>query len=113
MNNRFAEGIAAFNSARYYDAHEAWEDVWREATSAERLWLQGLVQAAVALHHASTGNHIGAKSVLARAIKNLVGCPNDLRGINVDDLRVKLEKSQEQLLAGSSVLPFTIRFAST
>ncbi len=109
MHKRLIEGVDAFNSARYYDAHEAWEDVWRESIGAERLWLQGLVQVAVALHHASTGNLVGARSVLARALRNLQKCPADLRGVDIDDLRVNLGESQTQLLAEKVPSPFLIR----
>ena len=109
MKKRFAEGVEFFNSAHYYDAHEAWEDVWRESIGEERLYLQGLVQVAVALHHASTRNYLGAKSVLARAARNLSTCPRSLHGIDVVDLRIKLEKSQSQLAAGRLPSRFAIR----
>jgi predicted metal-dependent hydrolase len=64
-------GIALFNGGRYYEAHEALEDAWRACSPGDdKRFLQGLTQAAVALHHYSVGNLVGAKSVLARAIRN-------------------------------------------
>ena len=59
------------NKAEFFDAHEALEDVWRAAPPENKKFLQGLIQVAVAFHHYSTGNRVGMRSVLERAIKNL------------------------------------------
>src|SRR5947209_20294512 len=67
---RFAEGIKLFNSAEFFEAHEVLEDVWRAAPAAEKRFLQGLIQVAVALHHHSKGNRTGARSLLAREQHN-------------------------------------------
>jgi len=109
MSDRFVEGVELFNRGRFFDAHEAWEDVWRDSTGEERRWLQGLVQIAVALHHESTGNAEGARSVLARAIENLEGC-FALRGIDVWELREELRKVQSQLAAQAKLKRFEIRW---
>jgi hypothetical protein len=72
-NAIFQQAIAAFNGADFFGAHELFEDLWRVAPEAERLFLQGLVQIAVAFHHESEGNRTGAESVMRRALKNLSG----------------------------------------
>src|SRR5205807_8005555 len=64
-------GIELFNDSRFFDAHEVLEDVWRETSGPEKSFLQGLVQLAVALHHHSTGNSLGAGSLLTKAHRNL------------------------------------------
>ena len=56
---RFREGIKLFNSAEFFEAHEVLEDVWRGAPAAEKRFLQGLIQVAVALHHHSKENRVG------------------------------------------------------
>ena len=66
-----AHGTALFNRGEYFEAHEALEDAWREGPAEEKQFLQGLVQAAVGMHHFSKGNLVGARGVLARAIRNL------------------------------------------
>ena len=60
-----------FNRGEYFEAHEALEDAWREGPADEKQFLQGLVQAAVGLHHFSRGNLVGARGVLARSVRNL------------------------------------------
>jgi len=69
--DQYLRGISLFNNAKFFDAHEALEDVWRAAPPENKKFLQGLIQVAVAFHHYSTGNRVGMQSVLERAIKNL------------------------------------------
>jgi len=47
----FQNGRDAFNRGEFFEAHEHWEDVWREFPVAERAGLQGLIQIAAGLHH--------------------------------------------------------------
>lgn len=49
--NRLAEGRAAFNRGEYFQAHELWEEAWRELDGVERTVVQGLIQIAAGLHH--------------------------------------------------------------
>ena len=46
----FLKGIELFNSGRFYDSHEVWEDIWRSTTPEPRNLFQGLIQIAAALH---------------------------------------------------------------
>jgi predicted metal-dependent hydrolase len=92
-------GLALFNSGRFFDAHEALEDVWREAPchSHLRRHLQGLVQLAVAFHHQSTGNLVGARSVLERALRNVEGAEESLPEVDWKRLRTSLKPWREYL----------------
>src|SRR3981081_3156347 len=66
----YLHALDLFNRACFFDAHEVWEDVWRAAPPEEKKFLQGLIQIAVAFHHHSTGNIIGARSLLERGTRN-------------------------------------------
>jgi hypothetical protein len=57
---RYLAGILFFNDRDFFEAHEVWEDVWTEASGPPRRFYQGLIQAAVALHHFRNGNVRGA-----------------------------------------------------
>jgi uncharacterized protein len=70
-SEKYLRGITLFNQAEFFDAHEALEDIWRAAPPENKKFLQGLIQVAVAFHHYSTGNRVGMRSVLERAIRNL------------------------------------------
>ena len=72
MPDLLDDGIILFNSGKYYDAHEVWEDLWRGIEDpARKRCCQGLIQAAVGLHHLSRGNAVGARSQLQKSIRNL------------------------------------------
>jgi len=88
----FRHALALFSSAQFFQAHEALEDTWREASphSPLRRHLQGLVQVAVAFHHQSTGNRVGARSVLARALRNLQGAEASFPDLELEQLRAQL-----------------------
>ncbi len=96
----YRRGILLFNSEAFFDAHEVWEDVWRDAEGLEKKFLQGLVQLAVAFHHYSTGNVTGARSVLERARKNLAECPASFGEIDSSSLLESLARWQETLSTG-------------
>jgi hypothetical protein len=82
-------GLSLFNQKRFFDAHEALEDVWRELPRHHiaRRHLQGLVQLAVAFHHQSTGNLVGALSVLERATGNLDAAEETFPDLDLARLR--------------------------
>src|SRR6202795_5280365 len=92
-------GVALFNAGRFFDAHEVLEDAWREAPhhSPLRRHLQGMVQLAVAFHHQSKGNHVGARSVLERAMRNLNGADSSFPDLDLDRLRADLACWREHL----------------
>jgi len=88
----FQRGIALFNHAKFFEAHEVLEDIWRpmDASDTDRICMQGIVQVAVALHHQSTGNRTGALSVMRRAARNLAPAKDKAFGVRMDRLRAAL-----------------------
>lgn len=44
------EGVRHFDDGRFFDAHEVWENAWRDERGEVRLLLQGLIQIAAAFH---------------------------------------------------------------
>jgi len=98
MHSLFQEGINFFNAGRYFEAHETWEDLWRETEGPCRLFYQGLIQAAVGLHHLSQGNREGARGQLRKSLGKLEPYPPDCCGINnarlIADLRRTLKDLQ-------------------
>jgi predicted metal-dependent hydrolase len=99
-------GLNLFNRARFFDAHEALEDVWRAQprASTAKKHLQGLVQLAVAFHHESRGNLRGARSVLDRALRNLNGAETSFPTLDLGQLRADVADWQKHL-AGAVARP--------
>jgi len=95
----FNRGLDLFNRAHFFDAHEVLEDVWRALPRDRplRRHLQGMVQLAVAFHHQSKGNHVGARSVLERAVRNISGADGSFPDLDLDRLRAQLEIWQRYL----------------
>jgi uncharacterized protein len=108
-----SRGIDLFNRAHFFDAHEVLEDVWRPLPRDRplRRHLQGMVQLAVAFHHESTGNHVGARSVLERAMRNLNGADSSFPDLDLDRLRAELADWQKHL-ASAAPRPKTPQIAT-
>jgi uncharacterized protein len=87
--SEYCHGIELFNSCHYYEAHEVWEDIWRVSEGEERLFYQGLIQAAAAMVHHTRGNRRGIQIVLPKALAKFESLPPifmslDLRKFTAD-----------------------------
>lgn len=80
---RYLEGIALFNQREYFEAHEVWEDLWREADGNDRQFYQGLIQCAVSLEHMKRGNASGARRLFQRCQKRLAPLPRVYMGLDI------------------------------
>ena len=91
VDNLLGEGLLLFNAGRFYDAHELWEDLWRSTVDPPlKTSYQGLIQAAVALHHLTRDNITGARSQLAKSIRNLQEGATDATGLDINGLVIQL-----------------------
>ncbi|MAG94269.1 MAG: hypothetical protein CMJ48_11025 [Planctomycetaceae bacterium] len=60
---KYLEGVSLFNQQEFLDCHEVLEELWIETAGPEKLFLQGLIQAAVALYHFGNDNFGGARKL--------------------------------------------------
>src|ERR1700716_1458662 len=52
----YIAGIDLYNAGEYHAAHDAWEERWMGPVGAqEKLFLQAMIQSAVAFHHLEIG----------------------------------------------------------
>lgn len=91
---RFPPAIAVavrhFNSGRFFEAHEAFEEMLEQVESDARWELAvALVQVAVAYHKASAG-HPGVERMLGLGAEKLDAFPAVSYGIDVDALRRRI-----------------------
>ncbi len=93
----FQEGIELFNRGRYFDCHEALEEVWLEFSGDRKKFLQGLIQLAVALHHLHNGNPVGAGRLLAAAAEKLAGDSPERALIDMEALLAAVALLRKQL----------------
>jgi len=64
---RFAAGVRLFNHGNFFEAHDVWEQVWKNVEGEDKTFYQGLIQAAAALLHVQRGNSVGAISVYLKS----------------------------------------------
>ena len=76
----YLQGVAYFNACEFFEAHEVWEDLWKNYSGDLRLFYKGLIQAAVALHHFGNGNIRGARKVYRSSRGYLDGLPAGVHG---------------------------------
>src|SRR5262245_26553732 len=88
----------------YFEAHEELEEEWREAPTAERDFLQGLVHVSVAWLHAGRGNRPGCERQLEKAARRLAPYAPEHRGVDVDDVLRQVAAAQESVAAGDLAL---------
>lgn len=62
------EGLALYNAGHRFEAHELWEDAWRDEVGRSKLTLQALIQLAAGLYKHDTGNPVGTCKLLAKAL---------------------------------------------
>jgi uncharacterized protein len=89
LPREYTEGIAHFNSGRYYDAHEIWEEIWLRSRGTEKLFYQMLIQSAVGLHHYERGNMIGARGMHSRVTDKLTGLPDVFLSLDLTEFSLQ------------------------
>jgi uncharacterized protein len=97
QREKFNRGLVDFNSRKFFEAHEIWEEIWLVEPEPEKTFLQGLIQLAAAFHHYQRGNKAGAESLLASGIVKLTRYPKNHRGLALDELR-KIAKHWARML---------------
>ena len=93
------EGITLFNSHKFFEAHEIWEEKWIDSEGDERHLLQGLIQAAAGFYKLQVGMPQGTIKLLAKATGHLSAIPADMYGLNLPELLASMATWQESTLA--------------
>ena len=102
----FQQGIDLFNEGRFFECHEAWEEIWKRSDGEAKLFYQGLIQAAVAILHAQRGNLEGARSLYEKASAKLAPIPPEHMGLAIGELRIELNRFIEiAIRAADNPLP--------
>ena len=81
-DRRYLGGILFFNEQDFFEAHEVWESLWLDGAGAERKFVQGLIQAAVALYHFGNGNLRGAGKLYHSSKAYMEAYPSPYLGLD-------------------------------
>ncbi|HTY55449.1 MAG TPA: DUF309 domain-containing protein [Candidatus Binataceae bacterium] len=98
----YEEGIDLFNQGRFFECHEAWEDAWKRSAGGEKVFYQGIIQAAVAILHVQRGNLDGAARLRAKAGAKIDPLPAEHMGVALGELRDQLAVFFDAALAGGN-----------
>ena len=100
------KGCRLFRAGRFFETHEEWELVWRDAAKEERDFYQGMVHLTVALYQAGRGNARAARSQMAKAHRRLSRYHPLHRGVHLDSLVPAVESAVGRVLAGEDIRGF-------
>ena len=93
------EGMRLYNEGSFFEAHEAWEEVWLEAEASEREFYQGLIQVTAAFVHVTRNEYPGSVRLLDAGIAKLARYGASRRGIKVAPFVEGARRAREALLA--------------
>lgn len=102
---RYLEGLRRFNNREFFEAHEVWEDLWRDERGPSRRYYQGLIQVAVCLHHFGNGNTRGAWKLYHTSRGYLEGYRPQHLGLDLDRLLADLETCCAELVRSPADFP--------
>ncbi|HEY2839707.1 MAG TPA: DUF309 domain-containing protein [Pirellulales bacterium] len=101
----YLEGIEHFNACDFFEAHESWEELWTEYQGPLRKFYQGLIQAAVALHHFGNGNIRGAKKLYFGSQGYLEPYRPIQQGLNLDKFLGEMTRCFAPVIASEEAFP--------
>ena len=109
----FEEALNLFNNQKWYEAHDAFEEIWNELDGDERQIIQGILQVAVSQFHLSKGNTNGAMILLGEGLGRIktrvsTNLSVDLRSFckSLESILIKL---QSQITLKKNDVPYLKR----
>jgi predicted metal-dependent hydrolase len=102
MDVPLQRGIDLFNSRRFFECHEVWEEVWTPERGPRRLFLQSLIHFAVGLYHTERGNPVGAGRQLRKGLRKLAGYLPACEGIDTARLHGECLTALQRIEAGAA-----------
>jgi predicted metal-dependent hydrolase len=101
----YLKGIAYFNACEFFEAHETWEELWKNYSGDLRLFYKGLIQGAVALHHFGNGNIRGARKVYGSSRAYLKQYGPVCEGLDVDTFLSQFDACFAEVAASQEQFP--------
>ena len=107
-DSRIDEAIQLFNEGEFFACHDVFEDFWSELMGSEKTFFQGMIHAAVCLHHFEESNLTGARKMYGSFVRYVSNFAPEFCGIQVQQLMDDMETCFADLLAVSSGYPHGI-----
>lgn len=100
-NATYLHGIELFNNRQFWEAHEAWEEIWLVVDGVQSDFLQGLIQCSAALLKYSRAETAPALRLYKTAREKLDRCPDQYMGLNVRDFQRAMAAAFHPIVAGT------------
>ncbi len=96
----YIAGIDLYNDGEFHAAHDAWEDRWMgEVGPAEKLFLQAMIQSAVAFHHLEIGRPGAARRMYQMAKEKFARLPSKcFMSLDLEEYQAQLDCALAWLL---------------
>lgn len=97
----YIAGIDLYNAGEFHAAHDAWEERWMgEVGPEEKLFLQAMIQSAVAFHHLDIGRPGAARQMYLRAKEKFarLGC-SVFMSLDLEHYQAQLDSALSWLLS--------------
>lgn len=79
-------GVDLYNAGHYWNAHEAWEEVWLESERDMRNFYQGLIQVTASFVHLTRNEYPGSVRLLDSGLRKLERYAGDFMGVDLASL---------------------------
>ena len=80
-----------FNDQKWYEAHDAFEEIWNTLDGDKRQVIQGILQVSVSQFHLSKGNLNGATILLGEGLGRIKTRTNINLGVDLESFCKSLE----------------------
>ena len=107
-DTRIDQAIQLFNEGEFFACHDVFEDFWSELAGPEKTFFQGMIHAAVCLHHFEEHNLTGARKMYGSFVRYVGNFAPEFCGIQIGQLLEDMETCFAELLAVSSGYPHGI-----
>ena len=97
----YIAGIDLYNAGEFHAAHDAWEERWMgEVGPQEKLFLQAMIQSAVAFHHLDIGRPGAARQMYQRAKEKFALLGRRIfMSLDLDEYQAQLDAALSWLLS--------------
>ena len=92
FQNSLNYALSLFNDQKWYEAHDAFEDIWNTVDGDERQIIQGILQVSVSQFHLAKGNLNGATILLGEGLGRIKVRTNIDLGIDLKSFCICLDK---------------------
>ena len=97
FDDNFSNALNLFNNQKWYEAHDAFEDIWNTLDGDKRQIIQGILQVSVSQFHLSKGNLNGATILMGEGLGRIKNRTNIDLGLDLDSFCKCLEELLRKL----------------